>query len=244
MKIDDVGIVGFGRFGKVLADIMDGDFGIHVYSHYPVEVRPGSTINEATLEQAASCSAVFFSVQMRKFKRSLEEALPFLNRGSVVIDVCSVKLYPVQIMKELLPDGTHMLPTHPMFGPDSVGDGLKGLPMVFCTENTPADVAAYWMKYFRSKNLKVVEMNAEQHDRITAYSLCLTQFLGRIISRMGVISTEIDMQSFKNLMQMKEISCNDSFELLQDLSTLNPYAREMRAHFKKELLELEKLLDQ
>ena len=147
-------------------------------------------------------------------------------------------------MTELLPDGIHMLPTHPMFGPDSVRDGVKGLPMVFCTENTPADVAVYWMKYFRAKGLKVVEMNAEQHDRITAYSLCLTQFLGRIINRMGVISTEIDMQSFKNLMRMKEISCNDSFELLQDLSTLNPYAKEMRTHFKKELLDLDKLLNQ
>ena len=136
-----------------------------------------------------------------------------------------------------------MLPSHPMFGPDSIKKGLKDLPIVFCTEKTPPEISAYWQGYFRSKGLKVVEMSAEQHDRTTAYSLCLTQYLGRIIGRMGVISTEIDMQSFKNLMQMKEISCNDSLELLQDLSTLNPYAKEMRNHLKKELLALDNLLD-
>ena len=61
---------------------------------------------------------------------------------------------------------------------------------------------------------------------------------------MGVESTEIDMQSFKNLMRMKEISCNDTFQLLKDLSTLNPYAKEMRTRFKQETAALEKLLEE
>ena len=242
MKVKEIGIIGYGRFGKVLGEIMDGDFTVQVFSHYPVETRKGSSIREATMEKAASCEAVFLSVQMSKFEKSLKEVLPFLRPGSVVIDVCSVKLYPAGVMSEMLPDGIYMLPSHPMFGPDSIQKGLKDLPMVFCTEKTPPEISAYWQGYFRSKGLKVVEMSADQHDRITAYSLCLTQYLGRVISRMGVISTEIDMQSFKNLMQMKEISCNDSFELLRDLSSLNPYAEEMRERFKKELNELDKIL--
>ncbi len=244
MKVDEVGIIGYGRFGKVFAEILCEDFDVYVYAHHGVESSKGSRIKEATMEKAASREAVFICVQMCKFEQSLKEAMPFLQPGSVVIDVCSVKLYPSRIMTENLPENIHILPTHPMFGPDSIQNCPKNLPMVFCTEKTPPGIAAYWIEYFKSRGIKTVEMTADQHDRITAYSLCLTQFLGRVISRMGVISTDIDMESFRNLLKMKEISCNDSFDLLRDLSTLNPYAKEMRTHLKKELIELDRILEE
>jgi prephenate dehydrogenase len=243
MKINEVGIIGFGRFGKVLADILCEDFDLFVFSHHGINSEKNKHVKEASLDIAASRDAVFLAVQMGKFEKSLRECLYYLKRGSVVIDVCSVKLLPLKIMSELLPEGVHMLLTHPMFGPDSVGDGLKNLPLVLCPEKTPTEIKEYWRNYFKSKGLKVVEMSADEHDRTTAYSLCLTQFLGRIIDRMGIKSTPIDMRSFKNLLMMREISCNDTFELLKDLSNLNPYAKEMRERLKKETIELEKLLE-
>lgn len=241
MKPDEIGIIGFGRFGKVLAEILCKDFDVHVFSHHGVNVSDKRII-EASLKKASSCDAVFLAVQMSKFEKSLKESLPFLKKGATVIDVCSVKLMPLKVMSELLPEGINMLLTHPMFGPDSIGDGLKNLPIVICPEKTPQEIVKYWSNYFQSKQLKVIKMTADEHDRITAYSLCLTQFLGRIIDRMGVKSTEIDMQSFKNLLRMKEISCNDSFELLKDLSNLNPYSKEMRKRFIEETIALEKML--
>ena len=243
MKIKEVGIVGFGRFGKVLTNILCEDFDVFVFSHHGVEISGKKHIQEASLDIAASREAVFLAVQMGKFERSLKECIPYIKPGSVIIDVCSVKLMPLKVLSDLLPEGVHMLLTHPMFGPDSIGEGLKNLPLVLCPEKTSPEIVDYWREYFKSKGLRVIEMSADEHDRTTAYSLCLTQFLGRIIDRMGVKSTAIDMQSFKNLLRMKEISCNDSFDLLKDLSKLNPYAKEMRERFKQETAELEQLLE-
>jgi prephenate dehydrogenase len=243
MEIKEVGIVGFGRFGRVLASILEKDFNVFVFSHHGVVAEVNQRIKEVPYNIAVSRDAVFLAVQIGKLEKTLKECLPYLKSGAVVIDVCSVKLLPLRIMSELLPKDVHMLLTHPMFGPDSVGGGLTNLPLVLCPENTSHEVTEYWRHYFKSKELAVVEMTADEHDRTTAYSLCLTQFLGRLIDRMGVKSTAIDMQSFKSLLRMREISCNDTFELLRDLSKFNPYAKEMRERFKKETIELEKLLE-
>ena len=47
-----------------------------------------------------------------------------LKENAVIVDVCSVKEYPVQWMRELLPANVSILATHPMFGPDSAADSF------------------------------------------------------------------------------------------------------------------------
>ena len=59
---------------------------------------------------------------------------PLLSPDALVIDVCSVKEYPVRLMKELLPERVSILATHPMFGPDSAAHALQGRKIVLCAE--------------------------------------------------------------------------------------------------------------
>jgi prephenate dehydrogenase len=55
-----------------------------------------------------------------------------VEAGTTVLDTCSVKSHPAAVMGRLLGPDVSALATHPMFGPDSAGNGLAGLPMVMC----------------------------------------------------------------------------------------------------------------
>lgn len=65
--------------------------------------------------------------------RAVLEKLPLLRfrRSTLFVDVLSVKVFPKQVLLELLPDTMDILCTHPMFGPDSGKGSWTGLNFQF-----------------------------------------------------------------------------------------------------------------
>lgn len=235
MHIKTVGIIGFGRFGRLLADILSDDFEVRHYKR--------GLANPNALQEAASADAVFFSVAMLYLEEVVKKAKPFIRSDAAILDVCSVKLHPERVFREHF-DMKNVLLTHPMFGPDSAKNGLTNLPIVLCPNaDTRPDLLHYWDGYFRGKGLRAIHMSADAHDKNTAYSLCMTQLLGRVLERMKVTSSEIDTESFRNLLNIRDIAANDSMDLFRGLQTLNPYAKEMREVLKTSLEAIEECLN-
>jgi prephenate dehydrogenase len=238
MIINNVGIIGYGRFGRLLASILENDFDVFVCDKKTIDSN-NRKVNISHLPSVASKDAIFFCVPILGFKNTVQEAAPYIQNDAVVLDVCSVKIYPTKIMNQFLPDNIDILPTHPMFGPDSASKGLEGLPYVLCPNNTSPQTIIFWSKYFESKKLKVIEMSCDEHDEITAYSLCITHLFGRLLDKLEVKSSNIDTQNFMNLLGIRENACNDTFELFKGLQNLNPYAKEMRIKLKNAMFEIE-----
>ena len=71
-------------------------------------------------------------------------------------------------------------------------------------------------------------MSAEEHDRVAAESQGLTHFIGRVLGEFGFMPTNIDTFGAKMLHQINEQVNNDSWQLFEDLQTLNPFTIEMR----------------
>jgi prephenate dehydrogenase len=240
-----VGIIGYGRFGRVLADGLCGDFALRI--HDPLADFSNSPESSSSLAYTASSDAVFFCVPIIAFESVVAEAAPHLRSGATALDVCSVKMFPERVMKRLLRPDVHILPTHPMFGPDTAKQGWRGLPFALCPLSIESaaykDSCAFWRTYFAdTKGCAVTELSSEEHDRITATTLCLTQLLGRVLGNIGLQSSPIDAQSFKHLLRMKEISYNDSMELLIGLHKYNPFAAEMRQRLQAEFQAVEPFL--
>ena len=65
--------------------------------------------------------------------KAVLEKLPLLRfrRSTLFVDVLSVKVFPKQVLLELLPDTMDVLCTHPMFGPDSGKGSWTGLNFMF-----------------------------------------------------------------------------------------------------------------
>ena len=151
-----------------------------------------------------------------------------IKKGAVVFDTCSVKTYPAQWMKEYLGDDYTLIASHPMFGPDSAKNGLKGLPIVLCPLNADEKTVQRFTDEFASWGLKVLRMTPLVHDKEAAYSQGVTHFVGRTLREMDLKDTEIATSGYKALMTIVDQTCNDPLQLFYDLQRFNPYAKEMR----------------
>jgi hypothetical protein len=69
---------------------------------------------------------------------------------------------------------------------------------------------------------------AEEHDKLAANSQGVTHFTGRLLDEFGMEKTPIDTVGATKLLEVKEQTCNDTWELFINLQHYNPYTREMR----------------
>ncbi|MFQ6604477.1 MAG: prephenate dehydrogenase/arogenate dehydrogenase family protein [Fidelibacterota bacterium] len=219
-KTSTVGIIGLGRFGKVLADILSDDFSILAYDPNVSDEIYGVTW--ASLEDVCRQEAVFIAVPIRRFKEVIREITPYVRPGTTVLDVCSVKVYPVTVMKEHLSADVGIIGTHPLFGPDSIHHPT-GHTMVMTNVRAARKSFQFWWNYFAGKSITVLELSPEVHDRQAARTQGITHFIGRVIREAGIEATNMDTLGFKDLMDVVDQTCNDSWELFMDLQNYNPY---------------------
>ena len=112
-----VSIIGFGRFGAMLHTLLSKGFEVEVYDKNSIE---DSEVNEVSLKQALKNETIFISVPIRDFKDLIINISNKIDSGKTIIDVCSVKVFPKNVMVENLSKETDIIATHPLFGPDSL----------------------------------------------------------------------------------------------------------------------------
>ncbi|MCU0605216.1 MAG: prephenate dehydrogenase/arogenate dehydrogenase family protein [Desulfobacterales bacterium] len=238
-----IGVIGFGRFGRLAARYLAPDGKVRVWDPAAAAPEVLSTGAEpADLATAARSDIVIPAVPISRFQEVLGEVTPHLKAGSLVVDVCSVKELPVRWMQALLPAGVDILGTHPMFGPDSAADSLKGRKIVLCRVRVGAERYARIRNYLDAKGLAVIESSPAEHDRQIAVSLALTHFIGRALAGMGATPQEIDTEGYKRLLRILEVVENDTWQLFEDMNRFNPHAETARHTFMRAMEEIEKRL--
>ena len=227
-----VGAIGFGRLGKLLITNLSKDFDLFVYDkeNKDKEIKnAGAT--PVSLEEVCSAKIIIPFVPISEFENVIKEISPHVSKGTLVIDVCSVKLHPINIMKKYLKENIQILGTHPMFGPDSAKNTLMGLKIVLCKERISDHLYHQIKSYLNKFGLKVIEASAEKHDRDISSSLLLTHFIGRTLIDFEAKELEIDTTGYRRLMKILETVENDTWQLFQDMNTYNPYAKKTLKRF-------------
>ena len=224
----EVGVYGLGRFGSFWAGCLaSAGCSVIAYSRSEHPLPPG--VRRASEDEVLNAPYLFFAVTISSFEDVLKRVGKRIGKDTVVMDTCSVKILPRRWMKGNIPSDRYMIATHPMFGPDSGRNGVRGLPVVMCPVSDKNDERYRSVKaLFESMELDVLEMSAEKHDEEAAYSQGVTHFVGRTLSAMGMKPTPIATQGYKSLMTIVEQTCNDPVQLFYDLQRFNPYAKEMR----------------
>ena len=233
-------VYGLGRFGSFWAECLyKAGCDVIAYSRSEHELPEG--VRKASEEEVLNAPVLFFCVAISSFENVLKRVGKLIGKDTVVMDTCSVKILPSKWMKDNISSEHTIIATHPMFGPDSGRNGVRGLPVVMCPVSDKNDERYRSVKaLFEGMELDVLEMSAEKHDEEAAYSQGVTHFVGRTLSQMGMKPTPIATQGYRNLMTIVEQTCNDPMQLFYDLQRYNPYAKEMRLSLQ---VAIEKVLN-
>lgn len=239
--MNEIGIIGLGRFGKVLVNILQKGYRIYGYDIGNIDSVPGVTV--CGLEKVLKQKVIFIAVPIRSFKSLIQLIAPKLRNDTTLIDVCSVKTFPVQVMKENLNNNIGIIATHPMFGPDSFQTNNK-LKMMMNKVNDPNNQFDVWKEFFENQRIKIIEMSPDDHDKMAAQSQGVTHFLGRMLKQFGIDKTSIDTQGFKDLLDLVDQTCNDTWELYTDLQLFNPYTMDVISRLKSSTEQLHQQLEE
>jgi prephenate dehydrogenase len=231
-----VGVIGTGRFGKFWAELLAERHAVVTYNRSDRAVPAGC--KSVPLERMGACDAVFLCTSISSMEPVLTQLSPHLQPGAVVLDTCSVKVYPTRSMQSILPEAVECIGTHPMFGPDSARNGITGLPLVFAPVRCSKDTASLWRGEFTAMGLSVSDLDPEEHDREAAYTQGVTHFVGRVLADMALVPSDIATVGYKQLLAVMEQTCNDPYQLFEDLQRFNPYTTEMRQQLQHSLNRL------
>ena len=233
-----VSIIGFGRFGAMLHSLLSKGFEVDVFDKNSID---NSDVNEVSLEDALRNETIFIAVPIRDFENLVKDITKKISSGKTVIDVCSVKVFPKKVMLDNLSNETDIIATHPLFGPDSLKD--SGSVMTMESVRNTFGRYDFWKNYFESQNILIEEISAEEHDMMAARSQGLTHFVGRVIDDFGTNQTRIDTEGYKALHKLVNQTCNDTWELFEDIQNFNPFTEKMISELNESFEKISEIID-
>ena len=238
-----LGFIGFGSFGQFIIPHLKPYFDITVYDKNDLSEKAVKLgVSWGTLKEAASQEIVALAVPVQYLEEVLIDIKDTLLPKTLVFDLSSVKVKPVNLMKKYLPETVDIIGTHPLFGPQSGKNGIQGLNMVVCPVRTKKN---HNLIRFFSKELKlnVLERTPLVHDKQMAYVQALTHFVGRAVNAMDIPDVEQKTPAYQYLLDIKRNLGQDSMDLFLTIEKENPYAKDVRDQFIEELKKLNKLLE-
>lgn len=234
----NVGVIGFGRLGRLLVRHFAPSVDIKVYDK-SLDKRLVRAFGAApaTLEDVCQQDMIVICVPISEFEGVIRQIKDMVRPGALVADTCSVKEHPVRVMKTLLPANVGVLGAHPAFGPDSAADSLKGRKLVLCKVRMKETLYREAKAILARKGLEVIELTPAEHDKRMASSLVLTHFIGRGLIASGAKTTGVDTEGYKRLLRILETVQNDSWQLFEDMNRFNAFAEPVRRRFLESLRE-------
>ncbi|MCG2725020.1 MAG: prephenate dehydrogenase [Elusimicrobia bacterium] len=237
-----LGIIGCGRMGKLLAELLRDDFMVKVYDSAVKIQGCGRRVVSSPLSVAASCDIVVFCVPIRALSATLRRSSRHIKKGSLVADICSVKEYPVRLMRDILPSHCEIIGAHPLFGPSSYGDS-SALKIVLCPVRigNPRRIR----NYLKNKGFQTIVSTPRRHDRVMARVLNLPQLIGRALAGIepksrNLSSSDKNMTTcnYKRLLAIANSAAADSRQLFADIHKYNRFARPMAEKFSGKITGL------
>jgi prephenate dehydrogenase len=239
----EVAILGYGRFGRALGQLL-GEAGVGHRAHDPVTEVPQEFRADSLGELVSGASFVVVAVPVPRIRSALTDLRPHLRPGQVVLDVGSVKVGPATALAEVLGDAIPWAATHPLFGPLSLALAERPLRVVLCPAAAHPEAAARVRELYERIGCEVVEQTPEGHDRVMAHTHALTFFVAK-----GMIDAGAGMEvpfappSFQAIARTIETVRSDAGHLFMAIARDNPFAAEARKQLVTALSAIDRALD-
>jgi prephenate dehydrogenase len=136
-------------------------------------------IDTADFEEAVKAAdRIMICVSISSFEEVVKKIGPIVQNDQVVMDICSVKDFPVRVMHENIKRGL-VLGTHPVFGPGS--KGVKHKTYVLTpTNEKESKYADEFKNWLEKEKAHVFVISPKKHDELMSVVLGLPHFLGLV----------------------------------------------------------------
>ncbi|MEO7617724.1 MAG: prephenate dehydrogenase/arogenate dehydrogenase family protein [Candidatus Saccharibacteria bacterium] len=213
-----LGIIGQGNFGKFIASEMEGVFKIETYD---------VSDSDSQFQRVAECDHIVLAIPLEAYQVVLPKLAATISPKSIIVDVCSVKLRPLELTTKYL-SGNDVLSIHPLFGPSTTPNGIAGQKVVIIRDTGSFQLHADAQKFFEKLRLVVIQMDADKHDRGMAELHALTYYVAGALSDFGVSERPISTPSYDKLVSLVNLFSTHSQALVDTIEQGNPYAAQMR----------------
>jgi len=241
MKVAIIG--GSGKMGRWFADFLlkEGKeviiTGRNESKLLEAKRQLGVEATTNNVEAVKSADAVLISVPIDNFEEVVEQVSPYMRPGQVIIDITSIKVFPVETMHKHIKAGL-TLGTHPVFGPGA--RSIANQNFVLTPTNEGERTLAQKVRgYLETRGAKVALMTPQEHDEMMAVILGLAHFI-------AIVSADT-LLSLDRLKQMGAISGITYKVLLTLVESVISEAPELYASLQMSLpnmAEIEKLFQQ
>lgn len=236
-----LGVIGVGAFGEFMLRYLIPYFQVRVYDRGRDLAPVAALYNVETCDLLSVCASdvLVLCVPVVRMEEVLAEICPYLRKGQLVVDLCSVKVRPVDLALSMLPKGVEYISLHPLFGPQSGKSGIHGMTVTLC--DVGRSLRTECIRNFLSGTLgvKVYECSPEEHDREMAYVQGLTHMIAKVFSRMDVPEIHQKTKTYTLLDEMVEMIRYDSEELFLAIQRDNPFVKGTTEAFFQAVRELE-----
>lgn len=232
-----LGLIGFGQFGRLAAELLKPRYDIVVHDIDDVAAAVADAgLRWGLLPEAAAQAVVVVAAPVAAMRDVFVKIAPHLRPGALVVDVGSVKTLPAQWMLETLPHHVDIVATHPLFGPQSARSGLAGQRLVICPVRGERHhrIAELALELGLTPSITT----PQEHDREMAYVQALTHLIGRALVNLGIPDETLKTHSYQHLLDLCGLIGADTFELFRAIQTQNPYAPQVVRAFVDEARSL------
>ncbi len=174
-------------------------------------------------EAVKDAELIIVCVSISSFEEVIKTIAPSIRNEQVVMDICSIKEYPVRVMHENIKHGL-VLGTHPLFGPGS--SGVKGKAYILTPTNPEEEKYAFKFKGWLEKvEAHVFIMSPKKHDELISVVLGLPHFLGlaaceALVERKDFAETkEVAGTTYRMLFTLAEVTALETPDLYANLQT-------------------------
>ena len=210
--------------------------------------KMGVSYTSDNIKAASQANVVIVAVPIEFTSQTIKEVAPHLRKGSLLMDVTSVKELPSEIMAKHTPEGVEVIPTHPMFGPRI--RSLEGQVIVL----TPQEKGKWYpqvMEFLNSEQARILETSPELHDRMMSIVQGLTHFayicIASVIERMQVDvkeSRKFASPIYSLMLDMIARIVAQNPYLCYSIQTQNRYIPEVHETFLETFNDLKSMIDQ
>lgn len=189
------------------------------------------------VEAVKSADTILISVPIDNFEEVVEQVSPYMRPEQVIIDITSIKVFPVETMHKHIKAGL-TLGAHPVFGPGARSIANQNFVLT-PTNERERTLAQKVGKYLETRGAKVALMTPQEHDEMMAVILGLSHFIAIVsadtllsfdrLKQMGAISGI----TYKVLLTLVESVISEDPELYASLQMSLPNMAEIEKLFQK-----------